>query len=48
MEKEILAYVAGYNTGERDATGRVVFEGDEYSFSDPDDDGNLVIEEVVE
>ena len=45
---DIISYLMGLITGKKEGEKVLVFEGDGYTFSDPNDDGNLVIEEAEE
>ena len=45
---DIISYLMGLITGKKEGEKVLVFEGDGYTFSDPNDDGNLVIEEADE
>ena len=45
---DIISYLMGLITGKKEGAKVLVFEGDGYTFTDPDDDGNLVIEEADE
>ena len=38
--------VASYVMGKAAGTGKVVIEGNEYTFSDPDGDGHVVVEKT--
>ena len=45
---DIISYLMGLIAGKKEGAKVLVFEGDGYTFTDPDDDGNLVIEEADE
>lgn len=42
---DFFSYIIGMEDGYADGAGNVVIEeGEDYSFTDPDSDGNIVIE----
>lgn len=43
---DILSYIIGLLKGRKQGKGEVVLDGDDYTFSDPQADGNIVITEV--
>lgn len=40
---DILSYVLGLVAGENKGEGKIVIEGDVYTFSDPNNDGHIVV-----
>ena len=43
---DILSYIIGLLKGRTQGKGEVELDGDNYSFSDPQNTGDIVIEEV--
>lgn len=41
--EDILSFVIGLAKGREEGTGNVVLEGEGYNFTDPNNDGNIVI-----
>ena len=42
---DIVSYIIGHTKGKSDGEGTVVLDGTEYTFTDENNDGNIVIEE---
>ena len=42
---DIFSYIIGLLKGRKEATGNVVLESTAYTFTDPDNDGNIVVVE---
>lgn len=40
---DIASYILGLIAGEKKGTGKIVIEGDVYTFSDPNNDGHIVV-----
>ena len=43
---DILSYIIGLLKGRKQGKGEVTLDGDSYTFSDPQHDGNITITEV--
>lgn len=41
---DIISYILGLIKGKKDGEKHVVIEGDGYTYTDPNNDGNIVIE----
>lgn len=40
---DITSYILGLTSGENKGAGKIVIEGDVYTFSDPNHDGHVVV-----
>ena len=40
---DVISYILGLVKGKEEGTGNVVLEGDDYTFTDAQSDGNIVI-----
>ena len=40
---DIISYILGFKKGKEEGTGNVILEGDDYTFTDAQSDGNIVI-----
>lgn len=40
---DVISYILGLVKGKEEGTGNVVLEGDSYTFTDSQSDGNIVI-----
>lgn len=40
---DIPSYILGFTAGEKNGEGKLVIEGDVYTFSDPNHDGHIVV-----
>lgn len=40
---DIPSYILGLIAGEKNGEGKIVIEGDVYTFSDPNNDGHVVV-----
>ena len=43
---DIISYILGRKKGEKTGRGTVIIEGNEYSFSDPNHDGHIIVTKV--
>lgn len=44
---DFISYIIGLIKGRKEGTQDVVLEGDSYTFTDPNSDGNVVMEKGV-
>lgn len=42
---DIVSYVIGLSKGKKEGASEVIIEGTDYTFTDENNDGNIVIEE---
>lgn len=40
---DMISFIIGLLKGKKEGTGNIVLEGGDYKFSDPNNDGNIVI-----
>lgn len=45
---DLISYIFGYKKGRKDGASDVVIAGDTYTYTDPNNDGNIVITEVTD
>lgn len=43
---DIISYIMGLIHGKKTGRGTVIIEGNEYSFSDPNHDGHIIVTKV--
>lgn len=43
---DIVSYILGKKKGEKTGRGTVIIEGNEYQFSDPNNDGHIIVTKV--
>ena len=43
---QVLSYLLGLKKGKKTGRGTVIIEGNEYSFSDPNHDGHIIVTKV--
>ena len=47
LTMDFISYIIGLIKGRKEGTQNVVLEGDSYTFTDPNNDGNVVMEKGV-